>query len=485
MKNAECRTQSNLSPAVVSKVVDRSPPRGAHKPPVPRAWRTCCRLPALAFLLAGPAAAADPAAHWPSFRGPHASGIAEGHATPVTWDVERGHNILWKTPIPGLGHGSPVIWGDRIFLTTAVSETGEADLRVGLYGDIAPVNEDFAQKFKVLCVDRDSGRVLWERVAYEGVPKIKRHTKATHANASPATDGRHVVAFFGSEGLYCYDLDGELRWKKDFGVLDSGYFMVPGAQWGFGSSPVIFEDRVIVQCDVQGNSFVAALDIADGREIWRTPRDEVPTWGTPTVHRDAERTQIIVNGYRHIGGYDFATGRELWRLTGGGDIPVPTPVVAHGLAFITNAHGPMAPIYAVRLAAQGDITPESPEHPGEHVAWWTPRMGNYMQTPLVYGGLLYACMDNGVLTCFDARTGEQKYRQRLGGGRSGFTASGVAADGKLYFTSEDGEVYVLKAGPEFEQLAVNSMAEVCMATPAIAEGVLYFRTRGHLVAVGK
>lgn len=213
--------------------------------------------------------------------------------------------------------------------------------------------------------------------------------------------------------------------------------MVPAAQWGFASSPVIHEGVVVVQCDVQKGGFLAAFDINDGRELWRSPRSDVPTWSTPTIHRGGGRTQVIVNGYKHIGGYDFRTGKELWRLTGGGDIPVPTPVVAHGLVFITNAHGRMAPIYAVRLGAQGDISLKDTEETNAHVAWSTRRHGGYMQTPIVYGHHLYVCRDNGILSCCEARTGKRLYQERLGTGRTGFTASPVAADGKLYFTSEE------------------------------------------------
>ena len=439
----------------------------------------------LSLLLASAAAAGeDSSANWPSFRGPRASGIAVGSA-PTTWDVESGRNVLWKTPIPGLGHSSPAIWGDRVFMTTAIGGKREEELRVGLYGDIRPVNDDTVHRYKVYCLDRKTGKILWERTAHEGVPRTKRHTKSTHANPTPATDGKHVVVFFGSEGLYCYDFKGKLLWKKDLGVLESAFFAVPMAQWGFGSSPVIHDGRVIVQCDVIKGSFLAAFDVRTGKEIWRTPREDVPTWSTPTVHEHGGRTRIIVNGFKQIGGYDFETGKELWRLHGGGDIPVPTPVVAHGLAFITNAHGAMAPIYAVRAGATGNISLDGHQTSNAGVAWMTPRDGAYMQTPLVYGDLLYVCRDNGVLGCYRARTGEEVYRQRLGGGRTGYSASAVAADGKIYFTSEMGEVQVVRAGPEFELLATNSLDEISMATPAISEGVLFFRTRHHLVAIAE
>jgi outer membrane protein assembly factor BamB len=425
-----------------------------------------------------------PGVDWPSFRGPGASGVSDGHAAPARWDVAAGRQVRWKTAVPGLGHSSPIVWGDQVCVTTAVRADGEAPLRVGLYGDIAPVDDGSVHHWKVLCFDKETGRLRWERTARSGVPRVKRHTKGSHANSTLATDGTVVVAFFGSEGLYAYDMKGEPRWQKDLGLLDSGFFMVPTAQWGFASSPIIHDGLVLVQADVQRGSFVAAFDAGTGREVWRTARADVPTWSTPTVVQAPGGPQVVVNGFRHIGGYDLRTGREVWRMRGLGDIPVPTPVAAHGLIFVTNAHGPGAPIYAVRAGASGDITttPGSAAH--EHVAWAHERDGAYMQTPLVYRDLLYNCRDNGVLSVYDARTGRRLYQQRLGDGRTGFTASPVAADGKVYFTSEEGDVFVVKAGPTFELLAENSMGEVCMATPAVSEGVLYFRTRGHLVAIG-
>jgi outer membrane protein assembly factor BamB len=422
--------------------------------------------------------------HWPSFRGRQAQGVAEGFSAPTEWSVEDEKNIRWKTPIPGLAHSSPIIWGDRLFVTTAVSTEGDPSLRVGLYGDIASVNENVVQSWRVYALDKSSGEVLWDRTAHQGVPKVKRHPKSTHANPTPATDGEHVVVFFGSEGLYCYDMDGELLWKKDLGVLISGFFQAPEAQWGFASSPIIHDDKVIVQSDVLGeDSFLAAFDIRDGREIWRSERDDVPTWSTPTVHARGDDAQLIVNGLRHIGGYDLATGERIWWMTGGGDIPVPAPVVAGPLVFITNAHGPASPIYAVRLDAKGDISLSEGESANEHIAWSVDRGGAYMQTPVVHGNYLYNCRDNGVLSCYRAVTGERLYQERLGGGTSGFSASPVAADGKVYFTSEEGDVYVVASGPKFELLAVNSLDEIAMATPAVSEGVLYFRTRGHVIAV--
>ncbi|MFQ5506069.1 MAG: PQQ-binding-like beta-propeller repeat protein [Planctomycetota bacterium] len=419
---------------------------------------------------------------WPSFRGRNARGVAEGFSTPLHWDVEKGENIAWRTEIPGLAHSSPVIWGERIFVTTAVKE-GTAELIVGRYGSVTSLEDRSPHEYQLWCIDRNDGEVLWKRTAWKGVPAIKRHPKSSHAAPTPATDGERVVAFFGSEGLYAYDMEGALLWNKDFGVLDSSWYVAPKAQWGFASSPVIHEGSVLVQCDVLGDSFVASLEAATGKELWRTARDEVPTWSTPTVHIGKDRRQVILNGYKHIGGYDLETGRELWKTGRGGDIPVPTPVVAKGLVLITNGHGRLSPIFAISAAAAGEFSVDPEE--SEHMVWAWKRRGNYMQTPLVYGDELYCCNDGGVLTCIDLQSGKRIYRKRLGDGRTGFTASGVAADGKLYFTSEIGEVHVIEAGrtrPD-KILAVNDMGETCMATPAISRGTLFFRTRSHLVAV--
>lgn len=445
------------------------------------------RKPSLGLILFFPwavAAAFDADGNWPSFRGPAARGVAESHALPTEWDVKSGKNILWKTPIDGLGHSSPVVWGDRVFVTTAVSGVRDPELKVGLYGAIEPVRDDSVHTWKVYCLDKKTGKVLWERVARQAVPRIRRHPKATHANSTPATDGKHLVVFFGSEGLFCYDLEGNLRWSKDLGVLDSGFFRYPSAQWGFASSPVIHDGKVIVQCDVQKDSFLAAFDIKTGVQLWRTPRRDVPTWSTPAVVEAEGRPQVVVNGFRHIGGYDLKTGRELWRLAGGGDIPVPTPIEAGGLIYITNAHGPMAPIYAIRADAVGDVSLKDGETANQGVAWSVAgRNGAYMQTPIIVGDYLYVCRDNGTLSAYHARTGERVYRQRLGNG-GGFTASAVSDGRHLYYAGEEGDVYVVKAGPEFQETAVNSMGEICMATPAISEGMLLFRTRSHVVAVG-
>ncbi|MFN0069739.1 MAG: PQQ-binding-like beta-propeller repeat protein [Limisphaerales bacterium] len=420
---------------------------------------------------------------WPQFRGPQARGWHTNTPAPVSWNVESGENVRWQTPVPGLSHAAPILWGDRVFVASATRE-GDADLKVGLYGDIASANDQLLHQWRLLALDRASGRVLWNKVGHEAVPRVKRHTKASHCNSTPATDGRRIVAIFGSEGLFCFDMEGAPLWKMDLGAMDSGYFQVPTAQWGFASSPVLHDGRVIVQCDVQTNSFVAAFDAADGRELWRTPRRDVPTWGTPTVAAAGVRTHVLVNGWHHIGAYDFADGREVWRLDGGGDIPVPTPVVAHGFYYQTSGHGRFRPMRAIRLDATGDITPPDVGGTNSAVAWAHPRQGTYMQTPIVLGNEVFGCLDNGVLTCFDAHSGKIHYSERLAGGE-GFTASPVSDGRHLYFASEIGNVFTVPTGVNFSVAATNRLGETCMATPAIAGGTLYFRTRGKLVAVGR
>jgi outer membrane protein assembly factor BamB len=423
------------------------------------------------------------AENWPQYRGPQASGLDDSAPAPVTWNLETGENVRWQTPIPGLAHAAPIVWGDRVYVATAVAP-GEPDLKVGLYGDIWAANDQGSQQWRLLALDVATGKIVWDTLAHEAVPKVKRHTKATHCNSTPATDGQHIVAIFGSEGLFCFDVNGKLLWEKNLGPMDSGFFMMPGAQWGFGSSPIIHEGRVIVLCDVQKDSFLAAFDVTDGKEVWRTSRSDVPTWGTPTVVSSEGRTQIVVNGWHHSGGYDFATGKELWKLDGGGDIPVPTPIAADGLIYLTSGHGRFQPMRAIRAEASGEITPPDAEATNAAIAWAHARKGNYMQTPIKVGAFLYGCADIGLLTCFDAKTGAIRYSERLGKGGEGFTASPVSDGRHLYFTSETGSVYVLPAADTFSIAATNGLGETCLATPAVAHGTIYFRTRSKVIAVG-
>jgi outer membrane protein assembly factor BamB len=423
------------------------------------------------------------AADWAQFRGPYASGVDATKPLPIEWNVATGQNVRWQTLLPGLAHASPIISGDRIYVATAVGP-GKAELKVGLYGDIDPVEESGAQQWRLLAIDRTSGKILWDKLGYEGNPKVKRHTKATHCNSTPATDGKNIVAIFGSEGLFCFDLTGELRWKKDLGPMDSGFFAVPSAQWGFASSPVIYDGKVIVLCDVQTNSFLAVFDLESGRELWRTPRKDVPGWSCPTVIENGNRIQIAVNGWHHSGGYNFENGKELWRLTGGGDIPVPTPIFAHGLIYLTSAHGKLRPMRAIRPEALGDITHPDPAGTNAGIAWVHPRQGNYMQTPIVVGDRLFGCTDGGVLSCFNAQSGKIIYSERLGGPTQGYTASPVSDGRSLYFSGETGRVMVVPVAEKFSVTATNDLGDVCMATPAIADGTLFFRTQTKLIAIG-
>ena len=418
---------------------------------------------------------------WPEFRGPQGCGFIENVKTPLSWNIDSSKNIKWKTQIPGLGHSCPVIWDDFLFVTTASNKANNESLKVGLYGDIDEANDSIEHEFKVYCLDKQTGKIIWERVAHKGIPKSKRHTKASQANCTPATDGKYLVVHFGSEGLYCYDFKGNLIWKKDMGLLNPGYFETPGIEWGYSSSPVIFKDKIIVQCDIPKTPYITALDLSTGNEIWKTSRgDEVQTYCTPAVYTKNGKSQVIANGFKHISGYDFETGKEIWTLSNGGDIPTPTPVVSNDLIYLNSAHGKFSPIFAVKPNATGDITLASDSTKNKYIAWSVKRGGAYMQTPLIYGGYLYNLQINGQLTCFDALTGIVKYKESL---KEAFTASGIAADGKLYFSSEDGNVYVIKAGPEFQLLAKNALKDICMATPAISGNTLFFRTQHYLIAV--
>lgn len=435
---------------------------------------------------AGAQVPAGPPAAWPQFRGAAACGVdASQVPAPTRWDLATGDNVVWSTPIPGLAHSSPIVWGDRLFVTTAVRREGESAIKVGLYGSVKSTPDEGVHKFQVWCLERNTGQVVWVRTAAEIVPDTKRHPKGSFAASTPATDGHFVAAFFGSEGLFVYDLDGELQWQRDFGVLDAGWYVAPDAQFGYSSSPVIHDGLLFVQCDVQQDPFLCALELATGREVWRIARDEVPTWSTPTVDVANGREQLIVNGYRHIGAYDLRSGEELWRMAGGGDVPVPTPIVAADRVYITNGHGQWNPVYCIDARAEGAIADGFDPAQEPFVIWSQRQQGTYMQTPILSGDWLFYANDAGVVSCLDAVTGERLARQRLGSGGDGFTASPVIADGKLYFTSEEGVVHVLRADATLEPLAENALGEICMATPAAVDGELYFRTRQHVIAVAE
>ncbi|MFH0761960.1 MAG: PQQ-binding-like beta-propeller repeat protein [Bacteroidota bacterium] len=418
---------------------------------------------------------------WPQFRGYRGAGILDQAGTPITWSLGKKENILWDIPIPGLAHSSPVIWEDKIFLTTAVSSSRQDSLKIGLYGDTDMSQDQSIHDFKVYCIEKKSGNIIWENLACQGIPKERRHTKSTFANPTPATDGKYLVVSFGANGLYCYNLDGQLIWKKDLGKLATGPYDENGTEWGFSSSPVIYKDRIVVQADLLSNSFLAVYVLKTGDEIWRVNREEISSWGSPAIYEGKEKTQIILNGHPNMRSYDFETGSEIWKLSHVGDAPAPTAIVANDLIYLNNAHGKYQPIVAIRPTATGDLTLADTIMSSEHIAWMLKRGGAYMASLLVCGENLYNMQINGLLTVLDPLSGKVRYKQNIG---KAFSASPVASDGKIYLTAETGEVYVLQDGPEYKLLAENNMGDPCIATPAISKGMLVFRTQHRLIAVG-
>jgi outer membrane protein assembly factor BamB len=442
-------------------------------------------MSAAAVLLATLTLAAQPAPpSWPRFRGPDAAGIADGQRLPTTWNGTTGANIRWKVAIPGLAHSSPIVWGDRLFVTSAISSRSDASFKPGLYGDGDASTDRSSQRWVLTAIDRRTGKTIWERTAFEGVPKEKRHIKSTYASSTPVTDGRIVVAYFGSQGLYAFDLSGKPLWQKDLGRLDVGAYDLPEYEWGTASSPIIFNDLVIVQADQQKGSFLIALDAKTGATVWKTMREELPSWGTPTVVTTAAGPELVTNASNFVRGYDPQTGQERWRLGGSSKITAPTPIAADGLFVIASGRAPERPVFAVRPGARGDITPAPGQTTSQGVAWSKTGRGSYMPTPLAYRGLLYVLANNGVLDAYTLATGAEVYRERVPHPGSGFSASPVAADGKIYVSGEDGEIIVIAAGPEFKPVATNSMGEALMATPALSEGVMFVRGAQHLFAIG-
>ncbi|MBI2687851.1 MAG: PQQ-binding-like beta-propeller repeat protein [Acidobacteria bacterium] len=418
------------------------------------------------------------AQNWPSFRGPGARGIAEKQNLPVAWDVAKGTNIAWKTEIPGLGLSSPIVWASQIFLTTAISGNPNMIFEATLKGELDRRQDEAEQEFRVIAVDRKSGKILWNVAAAKSKPRVLRHPHNSYASPTPATDGKYLVAFFGSEGLYCFDLKGKLLWKKDMGAMDQGAFDLPDYQWGSAASPVLWQGKVLLQVDMHTGSYLAALDAATGKELWRTPRDSKPSWSTPTVIEGAKRTEIVANGVEHVCGYDAETGRELWRLKGTSMISVPTPFAHNGLIYVFSGYSRnIRRSYAIRPGASGDITGSK-----EALAWMREE-APYLSTPVIAGGQLFTYSTRGgILAAYDANSGATIYQQRLGVGTPA-SASMVAADGIVYAPNEDGEVYVFKPGAKYEQVAVNTMGETVMATPAISGGTLFIRGARHLFAI--
>ena len=422
---------------------------------------------------------------WPSFRGPVASGVADGQNLPDHWNTKTGENILWRTAIPGLAHSSPVVWGDRVFVTSAVSSDPNATFRPGLYGDGDASKDRSKHRWTLYAIDKKNGKIAWENVAYQGEPIERRHIKATYANSTPATDGRIVVAWFGSQGVYAYDFEGKFLWKVDVGRVDMGAYDIPSYEWGPASSPIIWQNLVILQCDTQTDSFLLALDAATGKTVWKTDRQEIPSWGTPTIANTSAGPQLVTNASNFIRAYDPKTGKEVWRLGGSSKITAPTPIFSEDVFVVVSGRAPERPIFVVRPNAQGDISLAKGNASSDSVVWSMTGRGSYMPTPIAYQGSLYVLANNGLFDAYNLKTGKELYRQRLPLVGSGFSASPVAADGKIYLSNEDGEILVISAGEKFNHIATNSMGELLMATPALSEGVMYVRSASSLFAIGR
>ncbi|HMG36834.1 MAG TPA: PQQ-binding-like beta-propeller repeat protein [Blastocatellia bacterium] len=418
------------------------------------------------------------ATNWAQWRGPEGNGVSIETNLPLEWGASR--NIKWKTPIPGRGHSSPIVWGNRVFLTTDLegdAVPGAKAIEHKIEGQVFKhpdsVGADRKHTLKALCVDRDSGKVLWERTSYEGTVYDDRHRKGSYASPTPAADGTYVFAYFGSEGLYCYDFSGNLVWKSTPGQIGT-YGMGPG------TSPVLFENTVILQCDSEdgAKSFVVALDKKTGKEVWKTPRKVQASWSTPLIVRSAQRAELITSGNELIVSYDPKTGRELWHAKGHESNAIPTPVAGQGMVFV-YAGFPVKRTFAIALGGSGDLTGS------KSIAWQYDKGTAYVPSSIAYGDYLYLMTDRGIITCLEAKTGKVVYE----GGRvpvpATFTASPVAFDGKIILTSEDGDSFVIRAGPKHEVIATNSIGEPVFASPAISDGMIFIRGEKDLFCISE
>ena len=431
-------------------------------------------LIALTYLTAATTAASD----WPQWRGPAGQGISLEKNLPSDWSVTR--NIKWKTAIEGRGHSSPIVWGKKIFLTTALDGEVIAGRTPGVTHRLSDgtdfvhpdaVGANLKHTFKVVCIDRETGKILWERVAYEGPVADSRHKKASFASSTPATDGKYVFAFFGTEGLYAYDYKGKLIWKQNLGKLGT-------ASVGYGVSPILFENLVIMQCDESGmNSFIAAFDKKTGKEVWRVPRKVDVTWSTPVLVKTSKRMELVASAAEAIIAYDPLTGKELWRHKGLESNAVPTPVVSDDLVVLTSG-SPTKIALAIKAGGNGDVTGTS------QLVWSYNKGTAYVPSPILYGEYIYLMTDRGLLTCLDAKTGKVEYEGARVPKPTMFLASPVAFEGKLFLTSEEGDTYVIKAGPKYEVLRTNSLGEAVYASPAIADGKVFIRGEKNLFAIG-
>jgi outer membrane protein assembly factor BamB len=435
---------------------------------------------ATCILLLGTISAND---RWPQFRGANAGVAADDPALPDTWSETE--NVLWKTAIPGMGWSSPVVWGDHVFVTSAVSAGQEAAPVKGLYdpGDEHGKTKAAANhRWVVHDIDFTTGKIRWTRELREGSPPILRHLKNSFASETPATDGERVYVYFGSIGLLAaLDMNGRPVWTKELGAFNGPQEFAPA------SSPIVYKDRLYVINDNTTESFLAAFDTKTGREIWKVKREEVENWATPTIWENEQRTELVANGRRRVRSYDL-DGRVLWELGGMTGNVVPTPFSKHGLLYLSSGYpgAQVRPAYAVRPGATGDISLKEGETSNQYVAWFQPQIGTYQTSALVYGDHYYTLLDRGFLLCHDAKTGKQQYgRQRIAPEAGAFTASPWAYNGKVFVLSEDGDAFVIQAGPEYKLLGKNSLNEMALATPAVARGSLFVRSQSSLYRISK
>jgi outer membrane protein assembly factor BamB len=436
----------------------------------------------IAGLIVSALASVSATDEWAQFRGPLAGVVADDPALPDVWS--ETNNVVWKTNIPGLGWSSPVVWEDHVFLTSAVSTGQEAAPAKGLYdpGDEhGKMKSSTAERWVVYDVDFKTGKIRWERELRNALPPITKHIKNSYASETPVTDGERLYVYFGSVGLVAaLNLaNGELVWTKDVGAFD-------GRQgFGMAGSPVLHKDRLFVVNDNNTQSFIAAFDKRTGDEIWRVRREESENWSSPFVWENELRTEIVTTGMGKVRSYDL-DGKLLWELKGMTVNTVPTPFAKNGLVYINSGYPGAAvrPVYAIRPGAAGDISLKSGETTNQYIVWYQPLLGTYQTTSLVYGNYYYTLLDRGFLLCHDARTGAQVYgRQRISAESSGFAASPWAYNGKLFLLSEDGDTFVVQAGPEFKLLRTNSLNEMSLATPAVAHGSLIIRTQSKLYRI--
>ncbi len=430
--------------------------------------RSLALVELLIFIMAGAASAET--IHWPQFRGANSDGLAEGATLPETWSTTE--NVVWKADIPGWGWSSPVIWGDKIFVTSAVGESDREKLVVGGYpgGHIKLTD---VHRWMTYCLDFDSGKILWEREAHQGVPPEERHPKNSFANPTPITDGERVYSLFDNIGLFCYSMDGEKLWEKRWGS-----FPIRGG-WGPGSSPVLHKDRIYWVNDNEKDSFFVALDKRTGDEIWKVERQEKSNWSTPYIWENGQRTEIVTIGTNKVRSYNLE-GKVLWELTGTSGLVSLMPVSKHGLLYLGAGYH-YGPLYAIRPGASGDISLADGETSNEWIVWSQPRGSSIHPCYLISEERLFVLFDAGLLTCFHAKTGETIFpRKRLNTGSGRFYASPWAYNGKIFLLNEDGTTWVVEDGPEFKVIRKNVLGDYAWATPAMARGSLFIRTYSGL-----